>query len=459
MGVSYTLAQFVANTKFEDIPKEVIDVQKKSVLDGIAITFGAATLGDGCKQMVKVAENLAAGGRGEATVIGFDEKLPAAWAAFANASMAHSLDFGDTHSTNIHSNSSTLPAALAAAEKLGNVDGKKLLTALVLGSEIAARLAGARSPQTHQTGFFMPTILTAFAATTAVAKLMDLTADEIVNAWSFTLCQTTCSNELLNSPKTCVRSIREAFAAKIAHVSCEMAKGGLIGFPEPFEGKFGFFFAYDSEGTGAFNEEKLIGTLGKYFVSQELTFKVWPCCFGTHASLNSVLNLVKEHDIKPEEITRVHCHISKGNEMLFAPEEIRKRPSSSIIAKFSIPYTSAHGIIYGTVDLGSFTQERLNDKRILDLASKFTYFADPEINDGRFAEVTIYTARGEFKTTVTAPLGTPQHPMDYDSFMAKMRTCMQNAIRPRSDEEIRKITDTVLALDTLPDIAQLMALL
>ena len=48
MGISLTLAEFVAGTNYQDIPKKVIDVQKKSVLDGIAITFGAATLGDGC---------------------------------------------------------------------------------------------------------------------------------------------------------------------------------------------------------------------------------------------------------------------------------------------------------------------------------------------------------------------------------------------------------------------------
>ncbi len=453
MGISLTLAEFVAGTNYQDIPKKVIDVQKKSVLDGIAITFGAATLGDGCRQMVKVAETLAAGGRGEATVIGFDEKLPAAWAAFANASMAHSLDYGDTHSSSIHSNSSTLPAALAAAEKLGNVDGKKLLAALVLGSEVASRLAyGAISVNTDR-GFYMPTIFTAFAATTAVAKLMDLTPEEILYAWSFTLCQSTCSAELINSPKTCVRSVREAFAAKIAIVSCGMAKRGLIGFPEPFEGKAGFYYAYCG---GVYDPEIIVKDLGKEFVADRLQFKAWPSCAGTHPSINGVLNLVRKYDIKPEEIKRIHVQTNRNNEMLLAPVEMRQNPQSSIIGKFSIPYTCAHAIIYGGVDLDSFSDDKLHDPRILELTHKFTYVSE---GDSRQVTITIYTDRGEFQEIINNPYGSPQNPLSDEDFRKKIISCMSKARRPRTEAEADEIRNAVFSLDSAPDITGLMKLL
>lgn len=140
--ISYELSKFVEQTNFDDIPPEVIETQKKSILDGIGITLGAATLGDGCRAFVELAEEDSAGGKGEATVIGFDKKLPAVWAAFANAAMAHSLDFGDTQmDAVVHSNASTFPAALAVAEKLGDITGKELLTALVVGSEVACRVS------------------------------------------------------------------------------------------------------------------------------------------------------------------------------------------------------------------------------------------------------------------------------------------------------------------------------
>ena len=131
MNFSKKLAEFVVNTHFDDIPQYVIETQKKSVLDAVGITLGAATLGDGCQACVELATENSYGAKGDATVIGFNRKLPAPWAAFANASMAHSLDFGDTQMHAIvHSNASTFPAALAIAERLGNVDGKTLLAAL-----------------------------------------------------------------------------------------------------------------------------------------------------------------------------------------------------------------------------------------------------------------------------------------------------------------------------------------
>ena len=86
MNISRALADFVADTQYDHIPAYVIENQKKSVLDAIGITFGASTLGDGCREMIDIAEALAAGGKEEATVMAFGKKLPAIWAAFANAS-------------------------------------------------------------------------------------------------------------------------------------------------------------------------------------------------------------------------------------------------------------------------------------------------------------------------------------------------------------------------------------
>ena len=119
MDISRKLAEFVANLKFEDIPQHVIDVEKKSIIDNIAIISGGAD-GNGCRELVEYAEEASAGGKGEATVLGFNKKLPAIWAAFANASMVMALDFSDTSSTvGIHPNTSTFTVSLALSEKLG----------------------------------------------------------------------------------------------------------------------------------------------------------------------------------------------------------------------------------------------------------------------------------------------------------------------------------------------------
>jgi len=459
MNLSYSLANFVANTNYEDIPSHVIETQKKSVMDAVAITLGASTLGDGCKQMLKIAEELAAGGRGEAAVIGFDKRLPAVWAAFANASMAHSLDFGDTHQkSTIHSNSSSFPAALAMAEKLGNVSGKKLLEALVVGSEVAIRIALAADVNTSEYGFYIPTIYSSYGATAAVAKLMGLSAEQIVSAISFNLCQTTCSSELINSPKTALRSVREAFAARNAIVACCMAKENLIGFEAPLEGKFGFYRAFLHDNYTA--EKALVG-LGEHFEAGNLTFKVWPCCFGTHSAITAANIIAKEEGVTADDVRHVQVYIGAQNKMLFEPLAERRNPETSIIGKFSVPFTFATALIKGNVDLTSFSHENLHDEKIRALAAKvdYTYMDEWQRGKETYTRVVMDTAKGTFDRLVKSPFGTPENPMDEDTFNLKFDACASSAINPRPQQALDELKAAIRALDNCENIREFTSLL
>lgn len=459
MGISMKLAGFIAGTKYEDIPQHVIEVQKKSVLDSIAITFGAGTLGDGCRQMVEMAEELAAGGRGEATVIGFGKKLPALWSAFANASMAHSLDFGDTHrKSTIHSNSSSFPAALAVAESMGGVSGRELLTALAVGSETAIRVALAADINTTDYGFYPPTIYSSYGATAAVAKLIGLTARQIVDAFSFNLCQSTCSSELVNNASTSVRSVREAFAARNAVVSCHMAKRGLSGFEKPLEGELGLYHMLLRDNC---TPERAADGLGTYFEAADLTFKAWPCCFGTHSPITAMKLLMAQNNFTADDIEHIQVSIGAQNKILFEPLEQRRNPETSITGKFSIPFTLAVAVLYGNVDLYSFSDERMHDNRVRALASRIDYTYVDEWQRGRetYARVVVTAGGRTYEQMVTAPFGTPENPMSDEDFNLKFDSCAACAVRKLTDGQLQLIKETVNRLDSVEDIRTLTALL
>lgn len=458
MGISTKLAEFVAQTRYEDIPAYVFETQKKSILDAIGITLGAATLGDGCQSFVELATENSYGAQGDATVIGFDRKLPAPWAAFANASMAHSLDFGDTQMHAIvHSNASTFPAALAVAEKLGNVDGKTLLTALVIGSEVACRVSLGSNEDLEKYGFYMPPIYTSFGATAAVCKLLGLSAEQIVDAFTFNLCQTTCSSELMNNTNTVVRSVREAFAAKNAVMSGLIAQKGLKGFAEPLEGKNGFYHAYARDNC---NLERPLEKLGEYFDAGTLYFKLWPSCAGTHPVIKTVKMLVEENKITPDEIQRIHVVTSQRNRMLMEPEDIRKAPETSIIAKFSIPYTAAVAIVRGNVTLDDFQPAAFHDKAVRDLAAKFTYEVNEDWGkvEGMNTDVTIYTDCGEFHHFYTE-IGVPPRDATFEELEVKLRSCARHAISPVPEERLEKLIKTVENLQDVQNISEFTALL
>jgi len=459
MNLSHTLAEFVANTTYEMIPAEVIAVQKKSIMDAVAVTLGAGTLGDGCRQMVKIADALAAGGAQEATVIGFDRKMPMAWAAFANASMAHSLDFGDTHQkSTAHSNSSSFPAALAVAEQMGGVDGRQFLTALVVGSEVAIRIALAADVNTMDYGFYPPTIYASFGATAAVAKLMGLNAEQIVSAFSFNLCQTTCSSELSNNPRTVIRSVREAFAARNAIVSCCMAREGLIGFDAPLEGAQGLYHALVRD---QYSPERALAGLGTDFEAGKLSFKAWPCCFGCHSTITATLQLMRQYDLSADDILHAQVHIGAQNRVLFEPPEQRQNPETAIIAKFSIPYNLALAAIEGDVNLNSYTPEKLHDPALRALAAKvdYTYVEQWQRGQETNTRLVLDTVKGSFETFVTAPFGTTENPMSDETFDLKFDSCAANAICSRSPAALAELKAVIRRTETLTDVRELAALL
>ena len=454
MGISLQLAEFVHDTRFEDIPVSVVEEQKKSIIDAVGITLGASTLGDGCKDFVEMAEQFASGGSPEATVIGFNKKLPMIWAAFANASMAHSLDYGDTNQrTPLHSNSSTFPTALALAEKLGNVSGKELMTALIVGSETACRVSSAILAPLEKYGFYMPPILTSFGATAAACKLLDLSPKQIVDALSFNLTQTTCSSELTNAPTTIVRSVREAFAAKNALISAFAAKRGLSGFTEPLEGKNGFYHAY---ARGEEHMENVTKDLGKDYLCESLYFKLWPSCGGTHGTINCLLNIKEKYHPNLEDIQEIHCILHERNRQLVEPLEVKRAPTTSMVGKFSIPYTGAVAMVKGNVTLSSFEPEVFSDNSVKTLASKFTY----EVNKD-------WTSSSKNTVIVTMKDGT-KYEYDYvrdlsrtpmDKVVAKMKSCAQYAFVPVDDERLNQIVETIKCFEKLGSVTEFTNLL
>ena len=462
MDISRKLAEFTANTRYEDIPADVIEVEKRSILDNIAIISGGVN-GDGCRQFVEFAEEMAAGGKGEATVLGYGKKLPAIWAAFANASMVMALDFSDTSQTaTIHPNTSTFTVCLALAEKLGGISGKDFLTAMVTGSEVACRLARAtQASRFAMYGYYMPPVFTSFGATAAACKLLGLNADQIIDAWSLNLSQYICSSELTKNKETPIRSIRESFGAKAAMSSALLAAKGIKGFKDPFEGQQGFYKAYFQND---YDPEPVLKDLGTLWECKNLVFKPWPCCMGNHGCINAAMNIMKANDIKPEDITALIAEAPSTARVVLEPTEDKKRPKNAINAKYSMPYTVSTAIIDGAVTLASFEQDKLSRPEILALADKFSHSLnddwdkDPEMKTA--GRLTMKTKDGKSYTElVIKTLGNPDNPMTDEAFAAKFHSCMDLAVCPKTREQQDQIMEHVKSLELISDMRSIAEML
>lgn len=453
MQESFRIAEHIANTMYDDIPSHVIDVGKRSLLDSLGVMLAAGTLGEGCNEFVQLA--IEGGGRQESKIIGFGTKVPAHMAAFANGSMSHALDFEDTHDrARVHPNAVTIPAALAVAESLGNVSGREFLTAVVLGSDLVCRLSLALKEDLLKYGWYMPPILSALGATVSVAKLLRLSPDQILDALSLTLCQATCSGELTNSPKSVVRSIRDAFPAQAAVLSGLLAKKGITGFNQPLEGKQGFFMAY---ARGNYDPDRLTSELGIVFESENVSFKPWPCCRGTHSYVEAALKIANTYNVKPHDIQEIKVWIHPMNEMLVEPIATKRKPATAIDAKFSIPFVIATTFLYRTVTLEHFFLQALGDPAVLALAQKVTYEVDNRQTLERPTQgmIRVTTGSGNYSMKIDHPTGDPLNPIDELRLFSKFADCARYSRHKYRDQDISTIAELVAYFQNLKNVSEL----
>jgi 2-methylcitrate dehydratase PrpD len=452
MNESATLAKNITDINYDDIPGHVVDATKKSFLDTLGVTLAAGALGEGCQAFVDLAR--AGDGKKESTIIGFEAKAPTYMAAFANGSMAHALDFEDAHDgALVHPNAATIPAALAVAESIGNVSGKEFVTAIILGSDIVCRLGLALNENPLEYGWYIPPILGAFGATTAVCKLLNLTVEQILDAFSLTLCQATCSAELTHSPYSVVRSIRDAFSAKAGVLSGLLAKQGVTGFNQPIEGKAGLYNLY---ARGNYDPVKLTNELGRTFEGANVSFKPWPSCRGTHAYIDAVLQILDARNLKPSDVGTIKVVVSPVNKMLCEPLERKQNPVTAIDAKFSLPFVIATALRYGRVTLDHFTPQALADQDVLEVAREVTYEVDTglTLKEATQGFLQINTRNEVISKAVTFAYGHPKNPISQEALVSKFMDCARHSVKRISEKKLNELVELILSLEQVENIGE-----
>src|SRR5438874_9288552 len=152
-----TLASYVADLKFEDIPPEVRQRAKMLTLDFLGSAIRARRDAESTPSLLKMLEALALDTGGESTVFGDAKTWTPAVAALLNGALGHSLDFDDTHAdSSLHASAPVVPAAFAVGELVG-ASGRDVLTAIVAGYEVCCRLGNALDPTSHYARGFHPT--------------------------------------------------------------------------------------------------------------------------------------------------------------------------------------------------------------------------------------------------------------------------------------------------------------
>lgn len=453
--LSQRLSRHVCETDYAKLPSSTIHATKRALLDGIGVMLAASGLSEEARPFLAVAE---ASKDPQATILGTGMRVSAEAAAFANGALAHALDFEDAFDgAPVHPNASLIPSALATAEAQGNVTGSQLIAAVATACDLVCRLGLSLERPMEEGGWYPPPILGAFGAVAASAILRGLTPRQLLDAFSLTLLQVSCPGEIKYSAKTIIRAVREAFPAKAAITSVELASRGVRGFDAPFEGKAGFFRLYVE---GEYDPDALFECLGKRFWIEELSFKPWPACRGTHAFIEAAQALARDHRIDWRDVHNIDLEGGEVQQMLFYPEEQKKRPSTPIDAKFSLPFTIALALVKGDVDLDSFSDEWRSNPDVLKLASRVSYHRREDWGRERATSgaVTLLLSDGrQFRSEIESALGSPARPLSDDQLCSKFIACAERARRPINREKADDLARRILNLENEPDVGPLVA--
>ena len=458
-GVTDYVAAFVETTKYEDIPADVIELGKKSILDGLGLALAGskAETGGLCRQYV---EKLGISG-GRATIAGSTLKTSPRFAAFVNGVSIHADDFDDTQLARakdriygllVHPTVPVLPAVLALGERNG-VSGKEFMLAYHLGVEVECKIAEAISPRHYQEGFHSTGTCGPFGSAAACAKLLHFDRTKILNTFGLVASQ---SGGLRENFGTMTKPFQAGHAAESGLYSAELVELGWTAATEILEADRGFFHAFG----GSYDPAFIVNRLGKPWTlaTPGVSLKPYPSGSLSHPAMTELMRLIEANDIRPEQVEKVDIGANHG----MTNALLHHHPKTGLEAKFSMEFCLAILLLQRKASLGDFSETVVLRPDVQEMIGRINFYVDPAAESAGFDKMTsilrIHLKNGKVISGESAfGKGSPANPMSFDEAAVKFRGCAEYA--GWSTEKMEKIIAFVKNLHTIPDVSVLSPLL
>ena len=441
---SSKLAEFVASLSIEDIPVQVVEKAKATVLD----TIGCAIAGFG-SQATRAALRAVGqiGGRGEASIIGIEEKTSATNAAFVNGIMSKCYDF-DGPQIGGHNSPIVIPLTFALAERQ-NLSGKEVIVGIVAGIEVMGRVSKALGPE-HQVphGFHKTSTSGIFGAAASAGKMLRLNQMQMTHALGIAGSCVGGIDAYMQPGGAWTNALHCGKPASDGILCALLAQEGFTGPKWVLEGIDGVLQAYSPRGTT--DAEALVDGLGvKWYFGENLVgYKRFACCGSMHPCLEAFNKLLLENRIDPDNISEVTLWSGFSNyKFNCTPPESKAAPASVVEGIFSMPFCLGMLAYREEITPVQWVEEGLlKDRKILSLAKKVNclvlYDVEPEKIrvDIQTVDGKLYSVSGAFNS-----------PFTLTEFEAKFRknNTVTNIL---GEDDIEEVFRIVRKLDKLSDL-------
>jgi 2-methylcitrate dehydratase PrpD len=456
------VSRFAAGVRDGKVGDEILGDARRRVTDIIGIALAASGMAP-ARIVGRVIDGW--GGEEQANAVGRGVRYPAASAALMNGTLAHALDYDDTHLPSVlHPSAAIVPAALAAAEASG-ATGRDLLCAVAAGDELVVRIGMAGyDPELGNSIFFekglhATSIAGTLGAALAAAMVYGLGEEEIGHAVAISASMGAGIIEANRTGGT-VKRTHCGWAAHAGVTAAELAANGLTGPPTVFEGRFGFLQAYLDDKADPL---ALMRGLGDEWELTRVFFKPYPANHFTHAGIDAAIKL-REEGLGIEEIEDIQLGVASPVLRTIAqPEDEKAKPETGYAAQFSGPFTVATALLGGGglgVSLDDFTDEAVKNAAKLDLASRVRCFADEEcdrIFPNQFPAVLhVRLTSGDVREArISHNRGGPENPLSDEELEAKFHTNAARVLPEQAAEGLRIALQDLEGLGRVGEITRL----
>ena len=393
MNVAKILCESVHQTKYDNFSSEEIKRAKYRLIDAFGV-IACGMKGSGNDMAMNILRQWS--GRAEATVFNYGDRLPAHHAAMMNSMMMRSQDYEavqaqgiDSFSAPAHVSGSTIPVALSVAEWKRR-SGKEMLTALLLGDDLACRLATAGDSSPFNNPWDNTGTVNGLGAVVTAGCLLGLTSEQMQSALGIAVNQLSGSiGSLYNSAMAF--KLPMALAAKNAIFSAELAEQGFTAMEDAICGKGGYFELF----CDSYSIMDLMHEFGKTHYA-DIVIKPHAACRATHPSIDAAIKIKEKYNLNPDEIDLIVVHERESIVKSFVGGEFYIGKAPEINGKFNLHFTVATGLIYGSVRPEHFTAEMMNRPILHALISKTQLVGDRNPKAGEpSATIEVFMKNGD----------------------------------------------------------------
>src|SRR6185436_3395719 len=367
MEVTRTLAKFLVNHRYADVPAKVRHEAARSFLNWVGCAVGAS-------RHETVENALAAlsdfSGPREATVLGRGDKLDIMLAALMNGTTSHTFDFDDTHLKTVIHPSGPVASALLALSERKCLNGKEFLHAFILGVEAECRIGNAVYPAHYDVGWHITATAGVFGAAAAAGRVLGLSEQQMVWALGIAATQSSGVREMFG---TMCKPFHPGNAARNGLMAALLASKNFTSAEQGIEGRRGFANVLAT----ARNYGEITEKLGETWEISLNTYKPFACGIVEHPAIDGCIQLRNEHKLKGEEIEA----ITLRSHPLVLELTGKKTPQTGLEGKFSVYHSSAVAVIYGAAGEAEYSDAVVRDARVIALRDRTSATVDKSMHE------------------------------------------------------------------------------